>query len=124
MGEKFLADRDKWFKNRQDAQWEKHFGAADLITATSDRHATIYRFKSNISDLKIGSHLQLIDDNHDGVSVFCGMRRVGYVDAAGSSDLRHLFARFPAFGNAVGAYLCEEQDWCAYYSAKLNYPNH
>ena len=124
MGELFLADRDKWFKNREDAQHKKHFEAADLLTATADRKETKYRFKSDKPDLqKIGS-LLFVDDGHELVSVFRGMRRVGYVDAAGSADLRELFARFAALGKSINAHVCEEQDWTGHYSAKISHSKH
>jgi hypothetical protein len=124
MGELFLADKDKWFKNRQDAQHKKHFEAADLLTATADRQETRYRFKSDNADLKMIGSLLMVDDGHERVSVFRGMRRVGYVDAAGSTDLRELFARFPALGKSMKAYICEEQDWTGYYAAKISHSKH
>lgn len=124
MGELFLADKAKWFKNKQDAQHRKHFESADLLTATADRKETRYRFKSDRPDLKMIAALQLIDDRHEHVSVFHGMRRVGYVDALGSADLRGLFMRFPALGNSVKAYVCEERDWTGRYTAKLSHSRH
>lgn len=121
MGEQFLADQAKWFKHRQDVQHARHFGAADLLTATVDRRDTTYRFKSDGAEMIKITPLLFIDDDHEGVSVFRGMRRVGYVDAGGSVDLRDLFARFPALGKSVKAYVCEEQDWTGHYAAKLSH---
>lgn len=124
MGELFLADKDKWFKNRQDAQHKKHFEAADLMTATADREETCYRFKSDKAGLRKIDSLLLVDDGHSNVSVFRGMRRVGYLDAAASADLRELFTRFPALSNSIKAYICEEQDWTGHYSAKISHSKH
>jgi hypothetical protein len=124
MGEQFLADKAKGFKNKQDAQHKRHFESADLLTATGDRQETRYRFKSDKPGLKMIASLQFIDDGHEEVSVFHGMRRVGYIDAAGSADLRDLFAKFPALGNAVKSYICEEQDWTGGYTAKLSHSKH
>ena len=124
MGELFLADKDKWFKNRQDRLHKKHFEAADLLTATGDRSETRYRFKTTDSGLKMIVSLLLVDDGHAGVSVFKGLRRVGMIDAAGSADLRDMFARFPALGNSIKAYVSEEQDWTGYCSAKISHSTH
>ena len=124
MGELFLADKDKWFASRQDRQHKKHFEAADLLTATADRRETRYRFKSDKSDLKKINSLMLIDDGHPCVSVFCAMRRVGFLDAAASDDLRKLFKEFPALSNSIKAYICEEKDWTGHYAAKISHSKH
>lgn len=124
MGELFMADKDKWFANRQDRLHKQHFESADLLTATEDRKEIKYQFKSDKTDLKMSASVMFVDDGHPCISVFRGMRRIGFLDSGSSADLQKLFGDHPALGKSIKANICEDKDWAGNYSAKISHSKH
>jgi len=124
MGEKFLIEKAKRFKQRQEQKRQQLLEAGDLLTALEDRKETLYRFKSDEDDLQKIRSLMLVDEGRAMVTVFAGNRRVGELDGPSSSDARELMRRYPGLGKSLKAYVHSSADWTGYYTAKLSTSKH
>jgi hypothetical protein len=124
MGEKFLAEKAKRFKQRQEQKRAELLDSTDLLTAIDDHKETLYRFYSPEQDLGKITPLLLVDEGREAVSVFAGNTRVGQLDAPSSSDARELLRRFRGLGRSLKAYVHDGPDWTGYYTAKLSSSKH
>ena len=119
MGEAFLVQKNKRFKNKQEQSYAAQLSSPDLLSAISDHQTTLYRFQPLKNALPTGTKLVLLDEGFELVSVLAGLVAVGSIDAIGTADLRALFAKFPVLQKSVTASIAGEIDWAGYQSVSL-----
>jgi hypothetical protein len=120
MGEKFLEQKAKRFKHKRDLEHERELRSPNLLSAIKDRQRKHYRFSCPNEKLALGSPVMFVaEEDRVRVTVFRGVRRVGEVDAAGSAELKSLFAQHPALSNSVRAKVFTGPDIAGFYEATV-----
>src|SRR5205823_4670726 len=100
MGEKFLEQKAKRFKQKCDIAHERELRSPSLLSAIKDRSEKQYRFYCPNERLKVGNTVMFVaEKGRDMVSVFRGARRIGEVIGAASGELRGIFSVYPALGD-------------------------
>ena len=123
MGEKYLEQKAKRFKQKCDIEHERELRSPDLLSVIKDRSQKHYRFYCPSEQLKAGNTVVFVaEKERHMVSVFRGARRIGEVDGAASAELKAMFLVHSALGDSIKARVCEGPDIAGYYEATILSP--